>query len=102
MKLGENIKAHRDRLGMTQEELGSKIGVTKMTVSQWERGMMSPKVEKIRRLADIFMVSPADLMADDINVTNNKVITRLASQMTNDEQAKVIDYMNFILSQRKR
>ncbi len=32
------FKRHRDRLGMTQEELAKAIGVHWMTVSKWERG----------------------------------------------------------------
>lgn len=37
--IGDRIKKQRKSLDLTQEELGTKIGVTKSSVSQWESGM---------------------------------------------------------------
>lgn len=36
------IVSLREALGLTQSEFGRKIGVSKMTVSRWERGRMRP------------------------------------------------------------
>lgn len=36
------IKAFRDRVGLTQVELSRVIGVHEMTVSKWERGITVP------------------------------------------------------------
>lgn len=47
----------REALGLTQEEFGRKLGVSKMTVSRWERGRMQPggsathAVRKLQRQA---------------------------------------------------
>ena len=32
------IKAHRDRLGLSQKELAEMIGVTENTIANWEQG----------------------------------------------------------------
>ncbi|MDP9172676.1 MAG: helix-turn-helix domain-containing protein [Planctomycetota bacterium] len=43
----------REALGLTQEQFGRKLGVTKMTVSRWECGRMRPgslMVAAIRRV----------------------------------------------------
>lgn len=38
ISLGNNIKYARKKLGLTQEELASQIGVTPQAVSKWEKG----------------------------------------------------------------
>ncbi|MEM9754224.1 MAG: helix-turn-helix domain-containing protein [Planctomycetota bacterium] len=47
------IKSLRHALGLTQQVLATKLGVTPLTVSRWERGQVSPNpqaVKKLRRL----------------------------------------------------
>lgn len=63
MELGEKIKYHRERLGMTLEELGNKVGVGKSTVRKWETGMIANmRRDKIDKIATALEVSPAYLM----------------------------------------
>jgi DNA-binding transcriptional regulator YiaG len=35
----EELKRHREVLGMTQDDLARELGVKMMTVSRWERGV---------------------------------------------------------------
>ena len=37
----------REAMGLTQEEFGRKLGVTKMTVSRWECGRMRPGPSRV-------------------------------------------------------
>lgn len=39
MELGNQIKAHRAVLSLSQEELAEKVYVTRQTVSNWETGV---------------------------------------------------------------
>ena len=54
--MGERIKELRKGAGMTQEELGNKIGVSAQAVSKWECGSV-PDTELIPKIADCFEVS---------------------------------------------
>lgn len=42
------LKQKRERLGLTQEQLGQKLGYSKRAVSSWEQGWrkVTPRVEK--------------------------------------------------------
>ncbi len=40
----------REALGLTQRELGERVGVDKMTVSRWERGTVRPSAAAVRAL----------------------------------------------------
>lgn len=47
------IVALREALGLTQKELGERIGVNKMTVSRWERGALRPSAESLTAMEDL-------------------------------------------------
>ena len=44
--VGERINDRRSRLGMTQNELANKIGITRSTVQKWESGVHLPKKKR--------------------------------------------------------
>lgn len=50
-----DIKNLRQKLGITQESLANKIGVTHQTINRWERGAFKPSrlaLEKIKQLEE--------------------------------------------------
>lgn len=52
-KQGELIKSIRIQLGLSGEELGNKLGVSKATISLWETGKTSPRIDKLNELAKL-------------------------------------------------
>lgn len=66
MTVGEKIKAERKALGLTQTELGEKLGVRKNAVSKWECGRVDDiPGSKIKMMAALFGVSPSYLIDDE-------------------------------------
>ncbi len=57
MSVGQNIRKNRQRLGLSQEELGEKLMVSRQTVSLWEKDQTSPTVDNLMRLKEIFGIS---------------------------------------------
>ena len=52
MTIGNNIRAHRRRKGMTQKELGEKLGgISQQQIGQWENGTANPKLETQIKIA---------------------------------------------------
>ena len=65
MTVGEKIKAQRKALGLTQTELGEKLGVQKNAVSKWECGRVDDiPGSKIKAMAALFGVAPSYLIDD--------------------------------------
>lgn len=64
MTTGDKIKAMRIQRGMTQEELGAKIGVKKSAIYKYENGIVvNLKRSTIEKLARVLDVSPSWLMS---------------------------------------
>jgi len=61
-ELSNRIKSNRNRLGMKQQELADKVGVSLMTVLRWEKGIRSPRMEEIKKLAEALNTSVEYLM----------------------------------------
>ena len=65
IKIGKFIAALRKEKGMTQEQLGEKLGVTNKTISRWETGTYLPDVEMLSLLSQAFGVSLNELVAGE-------------------------------------
>lgn len=59
--IGEKIKQYRLKNGWTQQELGSKIGISKNAIGNYEKGIRSPKKDTMFDLASAFNISIDDL-----------------------------------------
>lgn len=57
MAVGEKIQAYRKALGISQEELGQRLLVSRQTISLWEKGQTMPTIDNLIRLKEIFGVS---------------------------------------------
>lgn len=55
--LAGNIRSYRKNLGLTQEQLAERLGITLGTISKWERGSSEPDLSYIMDLAELFHVS---------------------------------------------
>ena len=61
MTLGQRISMYRKSLGISQEELGARLGVSRQAVSKWETDVASPDMDNLLALAREFGVSVAEL-----------------------------------------
>lgn len=60
--MGKRISANRKRLGMTQDQLAERLGVTAQAVSKWENDQSCPDVSTIPRIAEIFGITTDELL----------------------------------------
>lgn len=72
MSIGENIKNLRLRKGMTQEQLGDKIGVTLSMVCQIERGTKTLTVPLGKQIAEVFGCTLDELTNEAGGVPNER------------------------------
>ena len=92
----ENLKASREKRGMTQKEV-----VAKSTYSLYESGNREPSVQTIKKIADTLNVS-----ADDLLGLNNEPHTIAAhfdgDEFTEDELDDIRAYAEFVKNRRNK
>lgn len=62
MTVGEKIQLYRKQFGLSQEELGQKLSVSRQTISLWEKGQTLPSIDNLIRLKEIFDVSIDEIL----------------------------------------
>lgn len=77
MSIGKNIAKYRKALGLTQEELGVKLGVTNQAVSKWEMEVSMPDIMLLPEIVTALDVSFEDIYgiekgAEKVSVSADK------------------------------
>lgn len=65
MILADKIVDERKIMGLSQEELAEKLGVSRQAVSKWESAQSMPDLQRVLQLAELFGVSTDYLLKDD-------------------------------------
>lgn len=117
MGIGYRIKEARERLGLTQTELGSKVGVTGSAITNYEKETSHPKEQIIYKLMEILGVDANYLFQDVVNIPKSGNDVTLAeyeyikkyrdldphgkemvSFVINKEYDRVFEVKNFLVS----
>lgn len=71
MELHERIALARKQAGLSQEQLGEKLGVSRQAVSKWESGQSNPDVAYVAGMCRLFDVSSDWLLLGEENAQTN-------------------------------
>lgn len=119
MTMGDKIKYYREKIGLTQEELGAKLPhpVQKAAVGKWENGNVENiKRSNIQQMAKLFGISPCELMAWDdedsdqtptptvmtpVFTSEQNELLKLFTELNAEGQEELLNYAAYIASQSK-
>ena len=91
MKFHEKLMSLRKGRGLSQEELGMELQVSRQTISKWESGQSYPDFQRLVLLSDYFDMTLDELVKDvDVQDVRNKDLTgeRVASLYSDWETVK--------------
>lgn len=114
MSTGEKIKQARKEAGLTQKELGDKLGITYQQIGQYENGKRKPKLETLQRIADALEIEMLSLLTkeyitqtditqkdfhdwiDTLGETKSDRINELFDNLNEEGQDKAIDLVELL------
>lgn len=94
MTVGEKIQYFRLENDMTQKALGEKTGIDGATIGKYERGVLNPKIETRKKIADALNIDIQELMSSDeimserLTESINKAVGMITSAI--DENNRLI------------
>lgn len=71
MNLQISLAAARVNAGFTQEEIAEKLGVTRATIVNWEKGRVVPKIPEVTMLSELYNI-PTDNIFLPIKSTKSR------------------------------
>lgn len=90
----KNLKYLREKKGLEQQELADDLGVPRSTLSCWETGIRTPKIEQIQEIADYFNVD-IDIISKDYSsgILSNKIeiLFNKTKDILNDDERAMIE-----------
>ena len=98
-KISERIKYKRKSAGLTQAELGKKVGVSDVTILRWERGERTPNSSILPNLAEALNTSVEYLMGLTDDTPPEQPLRQLLENLSkslpikenNQEKVKITD-----------
>ncbi len=92
MKFNEKLIELRKKAGLSQEELGYKLNVTRQTVSKWELGQTTPEMDKLVEISKVFGVTVDELISEaESNINAEKIEDKAINENPqNNSTCKVI------------
>ena len=76
--IGARIKAARERVHLTQEQLAEIIDISPTHMSVIERGVKTPKLDTFVRIANALGVSTDALLLDVVVPANESILAELS------------------------
>ena len=101
MKFNEKLLKLRKEKGLSQEELGMEMQVSRQTVSKWEAGQSYPDFTRLVMLSNFFDMTLDELVKDidvqevrENSLTNEKIdsIYRVSQDVNSVFQNKTLKY----------
>lgn len=77
MTIGERIREIRKSRGLTQRELGERLGLSYQSIAQWENNLRKPKSETILKIATALGVRYEDIVGIETFDTGEELLARL-------------------------
>lgn len=88
MSIGKNIARLRKEKGMTQAELGERLGVSNQAISKWEQEMTMPDVMILPDIAKIFNVPIENLYFYDAKV--EEITDKISNKIVKNNDGRVL------------
>lgn len=100
--IGTRIKYERQRLGLTLEEFGRQVGVSKQCLSGWEHGRNMPDVVSLNTMANICGIEIRDFLYTEPNAAENRQTTKSQCEAFTDKEKQIINKIRAMSIERRK
>lgn len=103
-RIGKRVKQARERLGITQEDLAEKTGLTTNYISTVERGMSFPRCEKLIILLNGLETSADSIFCGVLEHSGEAKASELSKKIADlppEAQKRILQMVELMIQQEK-
>ncbi|EAK8929999.1 helix-turn-helix domain-containing protein [Listeria monocytogenes] len=94
------LKKLRKNENLTQDQLASKIGITRDTLANYETGRREPDFTTLKNIAEYFNVTTDYLLGKEEFDNRDLLAAHIDDDLTEEERIEIEKYLKFIRSQK--
>lgn len=91
--LSDNIRFLRKQLELSQEELGTKVGLNRGNIASYEKGTAEPKLCNLLSLSKFFNVTLLDLTQRDLQNYGSVPVSPNGTSISQEEKPMLEEYV---------
>ena len=93
---GERLKAAREFLGLTQEQVASALDMTRNMVVNIENNNRTIKSDELYKFSKLYGISMEEIVSDEKEINMNvPVIARGFDSLSDKDQQEILNLINF-------
>ena len=103
-RVGERFKETRVKHGWTQKELADKVGYSFNYISEIERGVSFPRLDRLIKILNVLDISPNYVLCDVLNEVPKDYVSELEGRLAGlplEKQHKVLAVLEFLIKQEQ-
>lgn len=95
---GLRLKTLREKRGLSQRQVGEKLGLTRATISAYECNMKAPRLDTLEQLAIMYHSSVdyilglehrTNIFIDDLTKSQQKTVTDIVDRLRKEFQNRI-------------
>ena len=106
-RFGKRLTYYLEQSGKMQKDLCDYLNVGKSTVSNWCKGLKSPRMNKVDEICRYLNITRTHLMGSDEelaqleNENEEQEMLEKFNKLSESQQKQLINYAEFLLQQQK-
>jgi len=99
--IGTNIAKVRKVQGLTQDDIASYLGLSRVQVSHYERGERNISVTDLNKLSELFGVELSELLEEDLHLQNLNLAFAFRSDDSKSDFEQIASFKKVVMNYLK-
>lgn len=99
--IGKNIAQIRKAQGLTQDNLASYLGLSRVQISHYERGERDISVTELNKLSDLFGVELSELFEEDLKIQDLNIAFAFRNENSATDLEQIASFKKVVMNYLK-